>query len=158
MLSSEKKRKSGVEEVQGLGALIDGRNRTIGPSGERILKMVHCSSIDPIFKETGTGYSRKVGPHLAVWGTSHGYPGGQLAFVSLPTFDQRLAQRVRVELFTALMLHTFLGAKVTTAITASDASSYGGALGISRELTLSGTDFVKHIKSNLGGQRITSME
>lgn len=162
VLSSEKKRKCGVDEVQELGACIDGTTRTIGPSEERILKLIRCTlwllgrhHLSKKLVQVIAGrwvhvfQFRRAGMSLLedVW-----------KFISTTKFDQTLVMRTRVELincvFAAPLLHTFLGAEVTSVITASDASSFGGAVGISRQLTVSGSDFVKHIRSNLGGQRI----
>ena len=162
VLSSEKKRKKAVPEVQELGAHIDGDLKTMGPSAERMLKLIQST----LWLLGRTHLSKKLVQVLAGrWvhvfqfrRPAMGFLEAVWEFISANTFKQTLIHRVRVELlncvFAAPLLHTFLGATVTKVITASDASSTGGAVGISYQLKPPGTDFVKHVSSNLGGQRI----
>lgn len=67
-------------------------------------------------------------------------------FTTSKKFEAALIWKVRRELFSCCcslpFLHTFLGAPVSQVITASDASSSGGAVGLARELTPEGMDFV----------------
>ena len=162
VLSSEKKKKKGVASVQELGAYIDGEGRTIGPSSERIIKLIQGT----LWLLGRRHLSKKLVQVIAGrW--VHVFQFRRPAMVFLEDvwafgaslkFDQGLVAKVRAELlhciFAMPLLHTFLGADVTKMITASDASSIGGAVGISRELTLQGDDFVRCQQSNVGGKRI----
>ena len=59
-----------------------------------------------------------------------------------------LQPKVRREFVSCLaalpFIHTFLGAEIEPVITASDGSHRGGAVGIARELSAEGEDFVRH--------------
>lgn len=162
VLSSEKKKRRGVEAVQELGAHVDGETGTIGPSGERVIKLIqgtlwllHRKHISKKLVQVIAGRWVHV---MQFRRPGMGFLEDVWKFTSSTSFDQKLVQRVRMELlhciFAMPMLHTFMGAKVSNLITASDASSRGGAVGISRELKPEGMDFVKHIRSELGGRRI----
>ncbi len=68
--------------------------------------------------------------------------------ITQPGFDQQLSFQAKRELWNCVLaiptLISFLGAKVTDVITASDASNRGGAVGLSRSLlTEPGTNFVR---------------
>lgn len=162
VLSSEKKKRRGVEAVQELGAHVDGETGTIGPSGERVIKLIqgtlwllHRKHISKKLVQVIAGRWVHV---MQFRRPGMGFLEDVWKFTSSTSFGQKLVQRVRMELlhciFAMPMLHTFMGAKVSNLITASDASSRGGAVGISRELKPEGMDFVKHIRSELGGRRI----
>ena len=149
VVSSEKKRKSAVLQAEELGGYLNGELRTLGVSPERALRLavvtlhlisrgllnrkmvqvvagrwVHCfqfrracmSFFDHLWKYVGNKPSAKFSFH-----------------------------QVRRELFRTVaslpLMHTFLGAAIPGFITASDASSTGGAVGISRALTPEGADF-----------------
>ena len=162
VLSSEKKKKRGVSAVQELGAYIDGDVKTMGPAGERIIKLIQGT----LWLLGRRHLSKKLVQVIAGrWVHVFQFRRPAMAFLedvwafgSSLRFDQSLVARVRTEflhcIFAMPLLHTFLGAKVTQVITASDASSTGGAVGISRELAPPGEDFVRYIRAGVGGKRI----
>ena len=162
VLSSEKKKKKGVPSVQELGAYIDGDTKTIGPASERIIKLIQGT----LWLLGRRHMSKKLVQVIAGrWVHVFQFRRPAMAFLedvwafgSSLRFDQGLVGRVRTEflhcIFAMPLLHTFLGADVTRVITASDASSTGGAVGISRELAPPGVDFVRCIHDSVGGKRI----
>ena len=162
VLSSEKKKKKGVASVQELGAYIDGSERTIGPSGERVIKLLQGT----LWLLGRRHLSKKLVQVIAGrWVHIFQFRRPAMAFLeevwafgTSMKFDQNLVLKVRIELlhciFAMPLLHTFLGAEVTKVITASDASSTGGAVGISRELEPPGRDFVQCQRSNASGRHI----
>ena len=145
VVSSEKKRMSAE-----LGGFMDGKARTLGGSPERLLKLVQATIV--LLKQ----------PHLSKKLTQvvagrwiHAFqfrrpPMSLLEhtwkFTISRRFEAALISKVKKELFTCCcslpFLHAYLGAQVSPVITASDASNRGGAVGISRELTAQGQDFV----------------
>ena len=162
VLSSEKKKKKGVASVQELGAYIDGSERTIGPSGERVIKLLQGT----LWLLGRRHLSKRLVQVIAGrWVRIFQFRRPAMAFLeevwafgTSMKFDQNLVLKVRIELlhciFAMPLLHTFLGAEVTKVITASDASSTGGAVGISRELEPPGRDFVQCQRSNASGRHI----
>ena len=43
VLSSEKKRKRGCMEAEELGGFVSGKDKTLGPSGKRLLSVIHST-------------------------------------------------------------------------------------------------------------------
>ena len=148
IVSSEKKRVAEATGVQELGAWVDGQERCIGISGERFLKnilgtffVIGHARLEKKLLQIIAGrwihclQFRRPGMCIldGIWTMISGKPCGSL-----------LPYRVRRELLNlclvAPMLHTF---KVMDVMTASDASMKAGAVGIARNLTPIGADFLK---------------
>ena len=151
VISSEKKRKSRVEKAEELGCFIDGAEGTMGVTTERLLRLCQAT----LYFVGKKFLNRKMAQILAgrwihvlqfrragmscldeIWK----YVGGN----TRRRADLRVVRR---ELLTCMslcpLLVTNLAAKVANFVTASDASSTGGAVAISRSLTTSGADFVR---------------
>ena len=156
VLSSEKKRQRGVEIAQELGAFIDGTSQTIGSSPERLLRLAHAT----LWTLHQPFLSKKIlQVILGRWvhviqfrRPAMSFLNDAWRFISGNTMSQRLIYSVRRELFGVLcsvpLLHTFLGSTVSRVITASDASSKGGAVGIAHELSPIGQDYVNSAMGN----------
>ena len=150
VVSSSKKRKSSEIQAQELGAHIDGFQNTIGGSPERLLKLVQCT----LFLLSQPHLSKRITQVLAGrWVHVFQFRRPAMAyleetwkFVTSKGINVHLVKAVRRELFacmTALpFLHTYLGSTIATEITASDASNKGGAVGVAKELTDEGKEFV----------------
>ena len=150
VVSSSKKRKSAEIEGQELGAMIDGANRTMGGSPDRLLKLVQATLI--LLKQAHL--SKKLCQVIAgrwVHVFQFRRPAMALlehtwAFTASKRFELSLTWKVRRELFWCIcavpFLHCFLGAEVSPVMTASDASMTGGAVGVATELSEEGKDFV----------------
>eukprot|EP00438_Fugacium_kawagutii_P002308 Skav226067 [mRNA] locus=scaffold211:609064:615202:- [translate_table: standard] len=163
ILSSEKKRVHGEHVVQELGALVDGKRKLIGGSNLRVLKLIQVTLVVISKAKVRTKWVQVlVGRwvHLfsfrrpamiifdEVWKLHRAVIGAKVNFA-----------KVRAELFgcclLAMLLHTDLSSEVSHVTTASDASSSGGAVGISRSLTSSGNRFVEaDLQQVQGGVRI----
>eukprot|EP00438_Fugacium_kawagutii_P000055 Skav215901 [mRNA] locus=scaffold1542:116365:121392:- [translate_table: standard] len=150
ILSSEKKRVSGESCVLELGALVDGQRKTIGGSSDRVLKLIQTTLVVISKRQLKQKWVQVVvgrWVHLfsfrrplmvvldEVWKFQVARKGVRINYT-----------KVRAELFgccmLAMLLHTDLTASISELTTASDASSGGGAVGFSRELTTAGQGFV----------------
>ncbi len=67
-----------------------------------------------------------------------------------PTIEVRVREELLCCCMVFCLFHTHLGAGISTITTASDASSTGGAVGISTTLTAAGKSFVKVDKTGYG--------
>ena len=150
VLSSEKKRKSGVLTAEELGALVCGRTQTIGASPARLLKTIHATlwilgKKHLVKKQVQVIAGRWV--HILQFRRAGmSFLEATWEFVGGKRFNHHLIQKVRRELWLCIcavpLLHTNLAAKVTGVTTASDASKSGGAIGIATELSQEGQDFL----------------
>ena len=103
VVSSSKKRKSAEEQAQELGAFIDGKNKTIGGSPERLLKLVQATII--VLKQPHL--SKKLTQVLAGrWvhvfqfkAAGNVIFGEHLTFTTSKKFEAALIWKVRRELF-----------------------------------------------------------
>ena len=149
VLSAAKKKVCGETSVQELGAYFAGESGTLGPSSERLMKLlqvtflviskarlrkkwvqviagrwVHCMS----FRRPGMVFLDKTWEYIS----------GKASGPSAEAW-------VRSELLNCCgacwLFHTNLRAGLSEVTTASDASSTGGAVGCSRSLTLAGQGF-----------------
>eukprot|EP00435_Cladocopium_sp_Y103_P053261 s1285_g17.t1 len=149
VLSSDKKRVSNAETADELGAHLDGQEGTIGPSGERLLKLVQTTLVC-----LGSAKLRRKWIQVVAGRWVHVMSfrrpamvclDATWAFVAGKQVSGLLEARVRSELLgcccIGLLLHGNLRAQLSSITTASDASSTGGAVGMSSELTLSGSQF-----------------
>ena len=151
VVSAAKKRKSGEITGQELGAYLNGSERTMGPSPERMINLL-LGTMALLSRRT---LSRKLLQVIAGrWIHVFQYRRPAMSFlestwefISSKGTLLDLQYKVRRELFACMcglpMMHTFLGAEISEVITASDASSFGGAVGIATHLSSEGEDFVK---------------
>ena len=149
VLSSEKKRVSNAAVAQELGAMVDGEEGTLGPSQERLLKLIQ-STLVVISKFRLKKKWVQVIAGRWVHVMSFRRPGMVMLdevwkFISGKVTSVEIEARVRSELWGcccgALLLHANLRAQISSTTTASDASSTGGAVGLSRRLTEAGCEF-----------------
>lgn len=149
VLSSSSKRVSGAATGQELGGYLDGTQGILGPSGERLVKLIQSSLM-----VIGNPHLRKKWIQVVagrwVHVMSFTRPGMIMLdktwqYISSGRCGKEIENEVRGEIFqcciSALMLHTNLRASISEITTASDASSTGGAVGMSKQLTLSGSEF-----------------
>ena len=160
VISAEKKRKTCELTGQELGAYFHGELRTMGPSPERLLKLVQAT----VWLLGRGSLSRRLVQVLAGrWVYVFQFRRPAMSFleccwecVSSKGVQPGLQGKVRREFFMCLsavpLLHAFLGAEICSFITASDASGVGGAVGIARSLTTSGEDFVRYAQASTGTQ------
>ena len=150
IVSSEKKRVAGATAAVELGAQIEGVQQTIGISGEKFLRLLSGT-----LYILGLGRLEKKLLQIIGGRWVHALQFRRAGMVGLSDIWKfihdvghplELPYKVRRELLHMCLLvplfHTFLGAKVDTAVSASDASMRGGAVGLSQELSLEGKDFV----------------
>eukprot|EP00435_Cladocopium_sp_Y103_P053433 s832_g17.t1 len=151
VVSAEKKRKRCEVSGQELGAFVHGEARVMGPSPERLVKLIQATLVvlqrkslsrklvQVIcgrwihvfqFRRPAMSLLEACWEYISAWGTRYD-----------------LQVKVRRELFACLsavpLLHTFLGGKIGNVTTASDASHKGGAVGIAKQLSPAGEDFVR---------------
>ena len=162
VISSEKKRKRFQLEAEELGAYFDGNARVMGASPQRLLKLIQAT----LWLLHRPHLSKRlvqviVGRWIHVFQFRR--PAmGQLSsvwdFVSNNHWDRGVMVKARQELFGCIclapLLYSFLGSQPVNVITASDASSKGGAVGISRELTRAGQNYVDYSLANRFGKRV----
>lgn len=152
VISSEKKRQRFQLQAEELGAYFDGEQKWMGGSRERMLKLIQAT----LWLLQRRQISRRL-VQVVVGRWIHVFQFRRPAmcmlslvwdFISGKGLDQTLVQKVRRELFCCVcmvpLLHTYLGSEPTGVITASDASSKGGAVGISPELTITGRDYLAY--------------
>ena len=154
VLSSEKKRKRAVRVAEELGAELDGNARTLGASSSRLLRVIQLTIHllgKPFLKKKDVQILlgrwifilqfRRPGMSILteVWALTSGQMKKKGASIA----------ECRRELMGLLLLsplfHSFLGAAISPVITASDASTTGGACAVSRTLTPTGWDFFRAI-------------
>ena len=151
VLSSAKKRVSGAPHVQELGAWMEGNGGTMGPSSERLLKLIQSTLVvlgDRRLKRKWVQVIAGRWVHVL----SFRRPGMVVLdavwkYISAEYSQVQLEDKVRGELLglccMSLLWHTNLRAEVSKETTASDASMLGGAVGVSECLTLEGKEFVQ---------------
>ena len=161
VLASHKKRVSMAPSAQELGALVDGRAGLIGPSGDRLLKLVQTTLVVLSKSKLRHKWVQVVAGRW-VHCMSFRRPSMVLLdkvwdFVSGKASGPAVEAKVRSELFgcctLGLMMHTNLRASLSGVTTASDASMSGGAVGVSTQLTLEGREFVAaDVRGQTGGK------
>lgn len=158
VISASKKRKSGVLEAEELGGFISGNTSSLGPSAERILKLIQAT-----LWLLGRAHMAKKPVQVVAGRWVHVLqfrrPGMSFLestweFVGTKRFSLELVRRVRRELFACIaaapLLRANLAAKVSTFTTASDASHRAGAVGIAEQLSPIGNDY---LMTSLNSQR-----
>ena len=149
VLSSAKKKVVRSSEVQELGAHIHGEKGTLGPTPERLLKLVQITlAVIGQVRLKVKWIQVVVGRWVHIM--SFRRPGMVIFdkvwhFISKGTTNMSIDLNVRSELLACclcgLLMFTDLRAKISGVTTASDASSTGGAVGMSRKLIISGEEF-----------------
>ena len=150
VVSSSKKRVCDSARVEELGAEINGEQKTVGGSTERFVSVIRStlwllSQKFLVKKWVQVVAGRWVflmqfrRPTMSIFNEIW-------AFVSStkrcsPGTLMKVRQELLQAIFLSPIMHSYLGAKVTDTITASDASGTGGAIGIGTELTPQGKDF-----------------
>ena len=155
VLSSEKKKVSGVGTVDELGARFDAEQKLLGASGCRLVRLLQTTlfvlgkyHIPPKWLQVIAGR----------W--VHVLQFRRLGMCTLQTVWKWIGKRrigakgvleSRRELLMLCMgccfFHTHLGASVSGLVTASDASGRGGAVGAASELSPEGSDFCRSLQS-----------
>ena len=160
IVTSDKKKVVGASRIVELGAEVDGVQKTLGISTERLVKLMQ-STLWCLY----TPYLNR--KHLQIicgrWVFAF-----QFRRPAMCLFDQiwqassgkakitaHLKRVVRSELFNAIfmgpLLHCHLGAKVSSVVTASDASESGGAVGFATSLSKQGEDYTHAAARQEGG-------
>eukprot|EP00435_Cladocopium_sp_Y103_P061097 s163_g22.t1 len=166
VISSAKKRVSGEAVAQELGAHFDGMEGTMGPSPERLLKLLQATFVVLSKRRLKKKWVQVIAgrwvhcmsfrrPFMSFLDVTWAYIGGQCR-------GELVEAKVRSELLNCccgcLLCHTNLRAKVSEVTTASDASSTGGAVGKSVELSPSGMQFAAADRAGLAeGLRVPLM-
>ena len=151
ILSSEKKRVAQASRVEELGALVEGSSQSISISGGRFLKLLVAT-----WYVIGQPRLQVKTLQILAGRWIHALQFRRAAMCQLERIWLMISQKVhgpqlpfqvRRELmglcWMAPLLQTFLGSRISSVMTASDASERGGAVGISRKLTEAGSDFVR---------------
>eukprot|EP00435_Cladocopium_sp_Y103_P052437 s556_g16.t1 len=149
VLSSAKKKVVGALRVDELGAEIDGTGGILGPSVERLLKLIQTTILvlsKPVLRRKWVQVVAGRWVHIL----SFRRPG-MAFFDDLWKFASGTEKGVKIEMLTrkelfgvclgAMLLRTNLKAELSENTTASDASSTGGAVGRSIKLRTEGEEF-----------------
>lgn len=145
VLSSAKKRVSGAQVAVELGAELDGKAGSLGVSLERLLKLIQTTLV-----VLGKRILRKKWLQIVAGRWVHVLtfrrPGmvtleDVWKFIARPHPTKLLELKVRGLCLGAMLLNANLRASTSGVTTCSDASSTGGAVGLSRSLTLEGKQF-----------------
>ena len=155
VLSSKKKKVEGAS--QELGAALSGSEQTLGPSAERLVRLIQTTLV----VLSSTFLNRKwVQVVAGRW--VHVLQFRRCGMTCLHETwrfisgkgGKRCEIKTRQELFGLILgsacLHTYLGAKVSEVTTASDASTRGGAVGMADTLSEEGKDVCGALRSSLG--------
>ena len=151
VLSSEKKKKRTETIAEELGAFVDGKNGWIGGSPLRLLGLIQATlnvlgnrSLSKKLIQVIAGRWIHVmqfrRPSMCTLNATWEFIG------KTGLKSRETVLETRRELFSCLcltpLLHTFLGTGISDIITASDASTTGGAVGLSSSLTPQGESYV----------------
>lgn len=151
VVSSEKKRVKASACVTELGAEIQGDNRTLGVSTEKLVKTVQ----DTLWMLSQRSLNRK---HVQILAgrwvfilqfrrPAMSYLQKTWQFISGTTkITQAMRMAVKSELLglisIAPLLHCFMGAEVSRYVICTDASEIGGSVEMAKDLTTEGIDFL----------------
>ncbi len=157
VVSSEKKRKIAEISCNELGAFIDGDNQFIGGSAERLVKLIQATLYvlaQPLISKKLVQVVAGRWIHVMQFRRpTMSFFEHTWSFIGGKKLQQGIHLKVRFEFLACIMaacfMHTHLGAKVSDRMTASDASSVGGAVGVAASLTQAGNSYVEASHSNL---------
>ena len=163
VLSSAKKKVSGGASVQELGAHVSGVAGTLGPSKERLMKLLQSTFVVIAKPRLRKKWIQVLAgrwvhcmsfrrPCMTFFDVTWQYISGKATGVLTEA-------KVRSELLNCCsacwLFHTCLRAGISDVTTASDASSTGGAVGCSRSLTPAGSQFASaDLTGQSAGKRI----
>ena len=151
VLSSANKRVVGADRATELGAELDGIEGTLGPSSERLIKLIQ-STLSVIRKPQLNHKWVQVLAGRWIHILAFRRPGMVVfnwlwVFVSQKKRGLQLETLVRGELFhcclSSILMRGDLRAKISPLTTASDASETGGAVGFATKLTSEGAAFAQ---------------
>ena len=151
VLSSASKRVVGADRATELGAELDGIEGTLGPSSERLVKLIQ-STLNVIRKPRLNHKWVQVLAGRWIHILAFRRPGMVIfnwlwVFVSQKKKSLQLETLVRGELFHcclgSILMRGDLRARISPLTTASDASETGGAVGFATELTSEGAAFAQ---------------
>ena len=162
VLSSAKKRVAGASEAHELGAQFEGLEGTLGPSPERLLKLIQATLVVIGKHRLRKKWTQVIAGRwvhcMAFRRAAMGWLDSTWAFISGQASGPSVEAKTRGELFgccvAGLLIHSNLRAQISATTTASDASSTGGAVGSSTCLTQSGKEFAAVDSLNLSGGRL----
>ena len=151
VMSSDKKKTKGVIEAEELGALISGSTKSLGPSGQRLHKVLMATlwtlAQPQLSKKRIQVIAGRWVHILQFRRAGMSFLEATWEYVGSKSFSSGLVLSVRRELWTlacaSALLFTNLGAQVDNSVTASDASMTGGAIGIASELAPPGRDWLR---------------
>lgn len=157
IISSAKKRKSRKTEIEELGAFLDGKVGYLGGSSERFLKLIHATFwvlAQPLLSKKLVQIIAGRWVHVMQFRRpTMSFLEHTWKYIGDKKLNQGIQSCVRRELFACVaaipLMHTNLRATISPVTTASDASSKGGAVGMSAELTEVGMDYVRGIQPRL---------
>jgi len=162
VISAEKKRKSGVLLGEELGGFIAGDSKTLGPSPERLLRLLQATiwilSRPHLSKKQLQVIAGRWVHIMQFRRPAMGFFEAIWEFVGRKQFSLDLVRRVRRELFACVagapLMQANLASGVSAFTTASDASHFGGAVGLADSLTDEGKDY---LTTSLFSQRNTGV-
>lgn len=155
VLSSKKKKVEGAAQVEELGAAMSGTEQCIGPSAERLVKLIQTTLVILSRRFLNRKWVQVVAGRWVhvlqfrrsgmtclhdVWKFISG-AGGRKS-------ERRARQELVSLVLGPLCFHSFLGATVSNTTTASDASGKGGAVGMTTSLTEQGEDACRGLSAS----------
>jgi len=157
VLSSDKKKVADEPKAQELGAFFDGEAGTMGPSRERLLRLIQTTLVVISKRRLRIKWVQVIAGRwvhcMAFRRPCMAFLDVTWAFVSKQVGGESAEAKVRSELLNCavgcLLMHTHLRADISSTTTASDASSTGGAVGKSTELTPAGEEFASADRNGL---------
>lgn len=157
VVSSAKKRKAAEISCNELGAFIDGDNQFIGGSSERLVKLIQATMFllsQPILSKKLVQVVAGRWIHVMQFRRpTMSFFEHTWSFVGSKRMQQGIHLKVRGEFMACVMatcfMHTHLGASISERMTASDASSTGGAVGVASTLSQEGNSYVEASLNNL---------
>ena len=162
IVSSKKKEVTGAEQIVELGAFIGGDGRWIGGSPERMMKTIKGTLYSLLKKQVSR---KRLQMLLGRWVFLLQFRRPAMSLfeeawnvIGKNSCNKRTWKLMRLELLLACcgcpLFHTWLGARIDTETTCSDASSTGGAIARSTELSVLGQQFLHHLRPELRPRKV----
>ena len=152
VVSSSKKRVVAEKRVTELGAELDGHNKTLGLSVEKLVKI--CQGTLWLVKQRflskkwlqimagrwvfALQFRR---PMMASLQNVWHFIGGSVKIT--PGLKQKVKAELLQLVFLSGLCHCYVGAGISKVMIATDASERGGAVGVARSLSTAGADFLE---------------